>query len=56
MEVAQVFTRVSGREVRCAQVPWGEFEQQAGKEVTVMYRWFESTGELVMILLGSFMK
>jgi hypothetical protein len=34
----------------------GNFEQQAGKEMTVMYRWFESTGELVMIFLGSFMK
>jgi hypothetical protein len=34
----------------------GNFEQQAGKEVKVMYRWFESTGDLVMILLGSLMK
>jgi uncharacterized protein YbjT (DUF2867 family) len=43
-ELAQVFTRASGREVRYVQVPWDEFEKQAGKEITQMYRWFQATG------------
>jgi uncharacterized protein YbjT (DUF2867 family) len=43
-ELAQVFTRASGREVKYVQVPWDEFEQQTGKEITVMYRWFQEVG------------
>lgn len=43
-ELAQVFTRTSGREVRYVQVPWDEFEKQAGPEITTMYRWFQDTG------------
>jgi len=43
-DLAQAFTRASGREVRYVQVPWDEFEQQAGKELTLMYRWFQDTG------------
>ena len=48
-ELAQGFTRASGREVRYVQVPWDEFEKQAGKEIAAMYRWFESTGYHVEI-------
>jgi uncharacterized protein YbjT (DUF2867 family) len=43
-ELAETFSRVSGREVRYQQVPWDQFEQQAGHEMTVMYRWFEDNG------------
>ena len=43
-ELAEAFSRVSGREVRYQQVPWDRFEQQAGHEMTVMYRWFEDKG------------
>lgn len=43
-ELAEAFSRVSGREVRYQQVPWDQFEQQAGHEMTVMYRWFEEKG------------
>jgi len=43
-ELAQAFTRLGGREVRYEQIPWDEFEQQAGKEIAVMYRWFQQTG------------
>jgi uncharacterized protein YbjT (DUF2867 family) len=25
-------------------IPWGDFEKQAGHEMTVMYRWFEDVG------------
>jgi uncharacterized protein YbjT (DUF2867 family) len=43
-DLAQVFTRACGREVRYAQAPWDGFEKQAGKEYTLMYRWFQDTG------------
>ncbi|HEY3939892.1 MAG TPA: NmrA family NAD(P)-binding protein, partial [Bryobacteraceae bacterium] len=43
-EVAQAFSRAAGRPVRYEQVPWDEFERQAGPEITVMYRWFEDVG------------
>lgn len=43
-DLAQIFTRVTGREVQYVQVPWDEFEQQAGSEMATMYRWFENTG------------
>jgi uncharacterized protein YbjT (DUF2867 family) len=43
-ELAQAFTRASGREVRYVQVPWEEFQKQAGEEITLMYRWFQKTG------------
>jgi len=40
-ELAQAFTRMSGREVRYEPAPWDEFEKQAGPELTMMYRWLE---------------
>jgi uncharacterized protein YbjT (DUF2867 family) len=43
-EIAAVFSSASGREVRYQQAPWDQFEQQAGHELTVMYRWFEDNG------------
>jgi uncharacterized protein YbjT (DUF2867 family) len=43
-ELAQAFTRMSGREVSYQQIPWDEFEKQAGPEITMMYRWFEEAG------------
>jgi uncharacterized protein YbjT (DUF2867 family) len=43
-EVAQVFAKACGREVRYVQVPWDEFEERAGKEMALMWRWFEETG------------
>jgi len=43
-ELAEVFTRMSNREVRYVKVPWDEFEAKAGKEMTTMYRWFQDTG------------
>jgi len=48
-ELAQVFTRASGREVPYEQIPWDEFEKQAGKEMTLMWRWFEEKGYRVDI-------
>jgi uncharacterized protein YbjT (DUF2867 family) len=43
-DLAEAFSRASGREVRYQQVPWDQFEQQAGHEMAVMYRWFEDKG------------
>jgi uncharacterized protein YbjT (DUF2867 family) len=43
-ELAQAFSRMSGREVRYEQIPWDQFEQQAGREMTIMYKWFEDVG------------
>ena len=43
-ETAEAFSRVLNREVEHVQVPWGVFEEQAGEEMTTMYRWFEAQG------------
>ncbi len=43
-EVAQAMGRFSGREVKYQQIPWEQFEKQAGHETTVMYKWFQDVG------------
>jgi nucleoside-diphosphate-sugar epimerase len=43
-EAAAQFGRKLGREVQYQQVPWDEFEKRAGREYTMMYRWFEDHG------------
>jgi len=43
-ELAQAFSRTTGREVQYRQVSWGEFETQSGREMAIMYRWFQDTG------------
>ena len=43
-EIAASFSRVMGKTVSYQQIPFEAFEQQAGKEVTTMYRWFERVG------------
>lgn len=48
-EIAAAFSRVSAREVRYQQVPWDQFEERAGHEMTIMYRWFEEKGYQVDI-------
>jgi uncharacterized protein YbjT (DUF2867 family) len=42
--VAETLTRALGRTVRYVQVPWEQFRQQAGGEMTQMYRWFNDVG------------
>ena len=44
LEVAATFTHVLGRNVVYKQIPFAAFEQQAGAEITIMYRWFENVG------------
>jgi uncharacterized protein YbjT (DUF2867 family) len=43
-EVAVSFSHVLGKKVEYQQIPFEAFEQQAGAEVTIMYRWFENVG------------
>jgi uncharacterized protein YbjT (DUF2867 family) len=43
-QVAETFSRVTGRGVDYYQVPWDQFEEQMGEEFTVMYRWFDDAG------------
>jgi uncharacterized protein YbjT (DUF2867 family) len=43
-EVATAFTHVLGKNVAYQQIPFAAFEQQAGEDMTAMYRWFENVG------------
>lgn len=43
-EIAAAFSRVFGKNVEYQQIPFEAFEQQAGEELTIMYRWFENVG------------
>ncbi len=43
-ETAETFGRVLGRDVEYRQMDWETFEQQAGKEIATMYRWYEKAG------------
>jgi uncharacterized protein YbjT (DUF2867 family) len=43
-EIAGAFSRASGRAVKYQQVPWDQFEQHAGHELTVMWKWFQEAG------------
>ncbi|MBD6620821.1 NmrA/HSCARG family protein [Komarekiella sp. 'clone 1'] len=43
-EIAAAFSRVLDKSVNYQQIPFEAFEQQAGEEVTIMFRWFENVG------------
>jgi hypothetical protein len=43
-ETARIFGQVTGREVRYVQIPWDQFRQSAGDEITRMYEWFDKEG------------
>jgi uncharacterized protein YbjT (DUF2867 family) len=43
-EIAEALGRACGREVRYVTMPWDEFEQRAGREMAIMYRWFQDVG------------
>lgn len=47
--LAEVFARMLGRNVQYVQIPWDRFEQKAGHDMTVMYRWFQNAGYSVDI-------
>ena len=44
LRVAELLTRAAGRPVKYVQVPWEQFRQNAGEEMTKMYRWFNDVG------------
>ena len=44
LQVAETLGRVLGRNVKYIQVPWEQFRQDAGEEMTKMYRWFNYVG------------
>jgi len=44
LETARIFSRVTGKDVKYVQVPWDEYEEQQGEEMTIMEKWFENTG------------
>ena len=43
-EIADTFSRVTGREVSYYQVPWDRFEEQVGEENTLNSRWINDVG------------
>jgi uncharacterized protein YbjT (DUF2867 family) len=43
-ETAEVFSQVIGKPVQYMQLPWEKFQQFAGEELTIMYRWFDTVG------------
>lgn len=43
-DAARVLSGAARREVRYQQVPWDQFEQRAGHEYAVMFRWFDDVG------------
>lgn len=43
-EIAAAFSHVLGKTINYQQIPFETFEQQAGLEMTLMYRWFEHVG------------
>jgi uncharacterized protein YbjT (DUF2867 family) len=43
-EIVHAFSTAAAHEVRYQQISFDEFEQTAGHEITVMYRWFQEVG------------
>ena len=48
-QLAEAFGRITGRNVQYVQIPWNDFEQTAGPQMTQMYRWFQDVGYSVDI-------
>ena len=44
IRMADLLTRAVGQRVSYVQIPWDQFRQNAGEEMTRMYRWFEDVG------------
>jgi uncharacterized protein YbjT (DUF2867 family) len=43
-QIADAFSRATIRDVEYVQVSWEQFEKNMGRELTMMYRWFEEKG------------
>jgi uncharacterized protein YbjT (DUF2867 family) len=48
-EIAEMLGRLAGREVQYRQISWEDYEAAAGREMTLMYRWFQEHGYAVDI-------
>lgn len=44
LQMTETFSRVINRPVHYVQVPWDQFRQVAGEEITSMLRWMEDVG------------
>jgi uncharacterized protein YbjT (DUF2867 family) len=40
-QITDAFSRVTARDVKYVRVSWDQFEKNMGRELTVMYHWFE---------------
>jgi uncharacterized protein YbjT (DUF2867 family) len=49
VQMAELLGRASGRRVSYVQIPWEQFHERAGEEMTRMYRWFNDVGYQVDI-------
>jgi len=47
--LAEIFTVILGRPVKYVQVPWDQYRQQAGDELTRMYRWLNDAAYYIDI-------
>jgi uncharacterized protein YbjT (DUF2867 family) len=43
-EIAAALGKALGRQVDYVQLPWADFERDAGPEITAMFKWFEADG------------
>ena len=43
-QIAQALGRVLGEDLKYVQAPWDKFEQQAGQEMALMFKWFDNVG------------
>jgi len=43
-QIADALSRATARDVKYVRVSWDQFEKVMGKEMTVMYHWFEERG------------
>ena len=43
-QIVQALGRVLGEDLKYVQAPWDKFEQQAGQEMTLMFKWFDNVG------------
>jgi len=43
-QIADAFSRVTAHDVKYVQISWDQFEKNMGRELTVMYHWFEEKG------------
>jgi uncharacterized protein YbjT (DUF2867 family) len=48
-DIAAALGRLAGRPVSYSQIPWQKFEESAGHDYTLMFRWFQDVGYSVDI-------